>query len=293
MFELNVPIRLYWDLCPEGADLLPFEDICSDIFALKILSLTLADRGTRISPSCFRILEALKGKGTAVSVAISPEACDKALLDRLRHLGVRSVLLRVSSLKQLDRWRQLFLDPDRPVGIWFEVTAENWRTLPGLMTFCGENGVVSLSLPMQRLWDGEPCFFLEPEEKRELAEALRAVPRKPELNITIHDPFLWKLFNPSVPFPDGGCQAANTMLSISPAGDVYPCPSLPLKLGSLVSASLSDIARSSAKMEVRREIVQHPGPCAGCTDLPTCKGGCRGRAFASHGSLDCPDPGCP
>ena len=295
MFELGVPIRIYWDVSPAGEGMLSVcEDICSDIITLKILSLNLSDAGCPVSPVTMRILEMLQGKGIAISLVISPEACTLSLLDRLQELGVRTVLIRASSLAELDTHRHLFylVSGKPPVGICFEVTHANWRELAALVSFCTENAVPNLSLPMQRLWNGESSFFLEPDEKRQLAEGLSTVAMPDSLKITIHDPFLWKLFYPKVPFPDGGCQAANTMLAISPAGDVYPCPTLPVTLGKVARTSLKDIVASSIKKDVRREILRHPRPCAGCDDLPSCKGGCRGRAYAVYGSLDSIDPGC-
>ena len=91
--------------------------------------------------------------------------------------------------------------------------------------------------------------FREPElyGKRSLEEIGGVV----GLRLTIHDPFLWRAFNPGIPFPQGGCQAANTMIAISPDRGVYPCPTLPVRLGELDSLSLKQIIASPAKKEFR------------------------------------------
>jgi GeoRSP system SPASM domain protein len=145
---------------------------------------------------------------------------------------------------------------------------------------------------MQRLCCGEIPFFLNRREQRELAAFLVAAGGVEGLNLTIHDPFLWRAFYPDVPFPQGGCQAANTMLAIAPDGGVYPCPALPVRLGTVGERSLKEIAASPAKKEFRRTLLEHPGACRDCGELADCRGGCRGRAYVLHGSLDGVDEAC-
>ena len=145
---------------------------------------------------------------------------------------------------------------------------------------------------MQRLYNGEPPFLLNREEQRQLAGALATVGGVQGLNLTIHDPFLWRAFNPHVPFPQGGCQAANTMLAIAPSGDVYPCPTLPVRLGHIGESALREIVASSEKREFRRLLLENPDGCRCCQKLAECRGGCRGRSYAVHGSLDGADPAC-
>ncbi|HLO27364.1 MAG TPA: SPASM domain-containing protein, partial [Geobacteraceae bacterium] len=176
--------------------------------------------------------------------------------------------------------------------ISFPVTRENWRELPELVTFCRERRILRLVLPMQRLYHGESPFLLDSEEQRVLAESLAAAGGVAGMDLTIHDPFLWRAFNPGVPFPQGGCQAANTMLAIAPNCDVYPCPTLPVRLGAIGEASLKEIAVSAEKKEFRRELLEHPAGCRGCPELAGCRGGCRGRSYAIHGSLAGADPAC-
>lgn len=289
--ELNVPVRLYWDLSPLPPDApLDYAAISRDIIGLRILSVNLLDLTQGLSGACLSVLESLKGKGPAVSLTVAPQSVSSRLLDRVRDLGVRTVLVRV------DEPGQLAALPDGresgpAVGISFDVTAANWRKLPEVVSYCSRNGIGSLSLPMQRLTEKGGAFYLAPHEKRELEMLLKPVlPAAPKL--TIHDPFLWKIFFPDVIFPDGGCQAGNTMLYISSMGLVYPCPTLPIEVGRLSSLSFREIALSEAKKHVRREILSLPAACFDCAEAAVCKGGCRGRAFVARDRLDSADPGC-
>jgi GeoRSP system SPASM domain protein len=146
---------------------------------------------------------------------------------------------------------------------------------------------------MQRLYGNEYPFFLSRDEQSDLGDALKSVGGTEGIKLTIHDPFLWRAFNPGVPFPQGGCQAANTMISISPDGGVYPCPSLPVRIGDMGgTASLKEIIASPAKKEFRSRLLTAPEKCSDCLELPVCRGGCRGRAFVMYGSIDEIDSAC-
>jgi GeoRSP system SPASM domain protein len=145
---------------------------------------------------------------------------------------------------------------------------------------------------MQRLYGAGVPFFLTAREQRVLADALDAAGGTSGLTLTIHDPFLWRAFNPGIPFPQGGCQAANTMIAIAPDGGVYPCPTLPVRLGTIGEAPLKEIIASAAKKEFRQKLLDHPGACRECGEVTVCKGGCRGRAYVMHQSMEGDDPAC-
>lgn len=289
--ELKVPIRLYWDVSPVPAVPLDYESICRDILGLRILSINLTDLTPGVSEAALSILGRFKGQGPAVALTVAPETITGEVLDRLAQLGVRTVLVRVEDIGELPEIPEK--RPGTPaLGISFEVTARNWRQLPPLVRYCSDNGIDLLAFPMQRLHEKGQSFYLSPLEKSELAALLKREPVPASLRLTIHDPFLWKIFFPQVSFPDGGCQAANTMVYISADGAVTPCPSLPVTIGRLDTASLREIVRSEEKKRIRNKILTLPTPCFGCAEASSCKGGCRGRAYVEQGSLDAADPGC-
>ncbi|KAF0217371.1 MAG: Fe-S oxidoreductase-like [Geobacteraceae bacterium] len=291
--ELKTPIRIYWDVTPTTEVRPGYQRICEEIVGIRILSLNLVDTDPSISGACLQILERLKNENIAVSLALPGSAINPQVISLLHNLHVRALFLMASSLDELrplqDIWHEKkVLLP----GIYFEVRKDNHKTLPELLSFCLDNDVPYLVLPMQRLTKERDCFYLDQREREELTARVHGIGIPARIKLIIHDPFLWKVFFPSVEFPEGGCQAANTMLYISPEGDVYPCPSMPVKLGSLMEATLKDIIFSKEKKELREKIVRAPAGCAHCAELPLCTGGCRGRAYAANNSLDVPDPGC-
>ena len=64
------------------------------------------------------------------------------------------------------------------------------------------------------------------------------------------------------------------------------------ELGDLREATLRTVLSSALKKEVRKALLGFPRECLGCVELDLCMGGCRGRTFASTGSLDRRDPAC-
>jgi GeoRSP system SPASM domain protein len=298
--ELATPITIYWDLPTGTQDTDSLLRICDDIVVCRPLMLHLRDPGPVMGKGTVTVLEHLKGKAIAVSLTIPPTVLEDTARKLLRNLGLKEILLaveHVSALLEEVEVQPLLSPPGddtfiRARGISFTVMRENWQELPTLVTFCREQGIHRLVLPMQRLYNGEIPFSLNSHEQSVLADAMAAAGGVAGMALTIHDPFLWRAFNPGVPFPQGGCQAANTMLAIAPDGAVYPCPTLPVRLGELGQASLNGIVASSAKKELRRRLVAMPDGCRRCTSLAECRGGCRGRAFVIHGSLDGADEAC-
>lgn len=285
--ELATPITVYWDLAP-GA---PASDylvrIAADIAASRPLMLQLYDPSPRPGKALHVVLEQLKGKSVAVSLTMTTGSF--SLLDgsAVEELGVKEILLAADSLHELESLA------GRPsLGISWSVTRDAWRVLPDVVATCRARGFRRLVLPMQRLYNGEAPFFLSRDEQDELERALAAVGGTEGINVTIHDPFLWRPFNPGVSFPQGGCQAANTMIAISPDGGVYPCPSLPVRLGEIGATSLKEIVASTGKKEFRRRLLLDPEGCRDCRELAECRGGCRGRGYVMHGTLDGMDEAC-
>ncbi len=303
--ELATPITIYWDLPAGNADIASLLRICDDIMACRPLMLQLRVPGPSIGKGAVAVLERLKGGTIAVSLTIPPAVLDTTTGARLPDFGLSEILLAVADMnslaegvKSLRCWKGGKEDGAKSGAVWpvtgisFTVTRVNWHELPTLVTCCREEGIVRLVLPMQRLYSGEAPFSLTGREQRSLADSLAAAGGAAGMALTIHDPFLWRAFNPGLPFPQGGCQAANTMLAIAPDSAVYPCPALPMRLGELGHTSLREIVASPAKKELRCKLAAVPADCGNCPVLAGCRGGCRGRAYVVHGSLEGADVAC-
>jgi GeoRSP system SPASM domain protein len=138
---------------------------------------------------------------------------------------------------------------------------------------------------------GTEGFYIKGKERDALSLKISRIDFR-TIRVTIHDPFLWKVFYPDTDYHEGGCQAANSLLYISPEYRVYPCPAMSIELGDLHETTLRKIVLSATKKELRRSLLNPPTECVACNHGNTCLGGCRGRAFASANSLSRSDPAC-
>lgn len=293
--ELASPIRLYWDIGPAaGVDAAVCRRIAREVVASKFLSIQITETAPFLSDACLSVLDVFKNQMIAVSLVASSQALDAAMLEHLKTVQVKIAFIPVAEMAYIDAIPMIARQTaNRPViGVSFPVTRSNVHELPRVLAFCIDNHIEHLLLPMQRLMTAEPYFYITSDERKALSAQLERFALPAWLKLTIHDPFLWRVFFPKVEFPNGGCQAANTMLYVSPEADAYPCPTLAVKIGNLLTSSFKDILSSDVKQGIRAEIRKVPLECRQCGNLSECAGGCRGRAYAQTGSLHAADPSC-
>jgi radical SAM protein with 4Fe4S-binding SPASM domain len=100
--------------------------------------------------------------------------------------------------------------------------------------------------------------------------------------------------NPSSPllrnYAHGSCPAGKYYCRITPLGDVTPCPYMPVAAGNLRETSFADLWRRAPVFEDLRE-PKLGGRCGACEFSKIC-GGCRCRAYATHGDYLAEDPAC-
>lgn len=293
--ELDFPVRVYWDLnYGEHNKTVDCLRICEDILEIRVLSLSLYEAGFPLSPSCLRILERLRDENIAVSLTIPNSSLNTPTIELLIDLNVKTLFVEVSSLNELIA--SLCLPFIKGVsadflGISFNVNRDNYHEIPDVLSYCIDNKITCLAFPMQRLISEMDCFYINKKDREELALRVKKINHE-NIKLIIHDPFLWRVFYPSIDFPGGGCQAANSMVYISPDGAVYPCPSMLVKLGDLKTQNLKEIILSPLKKELRKSLGIPPDECIGCKELKQCMGGCRGRAYVVNGSVNRSDPAC-
>jgi radical SAM protein with 4Fe4S-binding SPASM domain len=104
---------------------------------------------------------------------------------------------------------------------------------------------------------------------------------------------LWEL-NPGSPllrnYAHGSCPAGKYYCRITPDGDVTPCPYMPIAAGNLRATPFDALWRSARVFDDLRE-PKLGGRCGACEFAKVC-GGCRCRAYATHGDYLAEDPAC-
>ncbi len=88
-----------------------------------------------------------------------------------------------------------------------------------------------------------------------------------------------------------GCLAGISYCRISPEGGVYPCPYLPVEVGSVRRERFADIWSKAALLNDLRDFSKLKGKCGKCEYNTIC-GGCRARAYALTGDPLASDPWC-
>ncbi len=285
--ELALPITVYWDLTSNTPNDSLLLSCCDQILECRPLMLQLYDPSPVLSEGALAVLGAFKGSGVSVSLTMPYSGLVSLDSTSMDEFGIKELLVAINSPLSL-----LSIPLIPKLGLAFFVSSDNWHALPDVVLLCRNQEINRLVLPMQRLYLGEEPFLLTKVEQRILENNLAVIGGTSDLRLTIHDPFLWRAFNPGIPFPQAGCQAANTMISISPVGDVFPCPTLPELLGNIRSTSLKDIITSPAKRELRKKITKSPIACNSCLEIAVCRGGCRGRSLVKYGSFDDVDDAC-
>jgi radical SAM protein with 4Fe4S-binding SPASM domain len=100
--------------------------------------------------------------------------------------------------------------------------------------------------------------------------------------------------NPASPllknYAHGSCPAGKYYCRITPTGDVTPCPYMPVSVGNLRGAAFDELWRAAPTFEALRD-PQLGGRCGRCEFSKVC-GGCRCRAYATHGDILAEDPAC-
>jgi radical SAM protein with 4Fe4S-binding SPASM domain len=124
----------------------------------------------------------------------------------------------------------------------------------------------------------------------QLQEAAETISRLPislaGKKLVIQDYFFWKLLHAVFPDEAGekiefsGCQAASALAHVDWEGNVYPCDSLPIRLGNLQERTFEKIWRSPARVQILEVLRASPASGGPCEPLKGCVSGCPGLAYA-------------
>lgn len=88
------------------------------------------------------------------------------------------------------------------------------------------------------------------------------------------------------------CTAGDSLLTVMPNGDVYPCRRMPVNTGNVFLTSLREIYERSPILRALRNPAHTAPECGGCCFRNQCRGGLKCLSFAVHGDPFKADPGC-
>lgn len=181
-------------------------------------------------------------------------------------------------------------------GVSFAPDEETIRLLPDVLEEFADSPVEELHLPnvaaVRALASKGHIPVPRPEQIREVSEKISdARPSMKGKRLVVHDVFLCRMLRDLFPREAGnrvdfsGCQAASRLAYVDWDGNVYPCDSLPIRLGNLLETSFERIWGSPARQRIVEAIREVPVDCESCSAYIGCFGGCRGLARLASGWL--------
>ncbi len=124
------------------------------------------------------------------------------------------------------------------------------------------------------------------EQIREVSEKIACTPVSLDgKRLVVHDYFLCRALRGVFPDKGGirvefpGCEAGTRLAYVDWDGNVYPCDSIPIRLGNLLETPFERIWRSPQRMRVVEAIHSVPVDCDSCM----AHSGCRGLAHFASG----------
>ncbi len=235
---------------------------------------------------------------------------------RIRDAGIRKVAISLDSLRPAvhDRFRRvpgafhravmsipLLQDHGVPVQLNVTVTRENYDEIPAILRFGKEAGVEDIQLfflvPTGR---GSTVGDISPSAYEEMIRNVLLLSAEEGISIrpTCAPQFvrIAKELGISRPEWGQGCIAGRRYCRVDPAGEVTPCPYLPVSLGTCTATPFREIWYHSPVLALLRDSSRLEGKCGRCEYAGIC-GGCRARAYGLSrlvpnlcGDLDTPDP---
>ncbi len=88
------------------------------------------------------------------------------------------------------------------------------------------------------------------------------------------------------------CTAGDTLITVQPDGDLYPCRRMPIRVGNLMESTLSELYYESELFQELRNIDRIDAKCRECFYSKLCRGGLKCLSYALTGDPFKADPGC-
>jgi radical SAM protein with 4Fe4S-binding SPASM domain len=191
----------------------------------------------------------------------------------------------------------VFLSQKINVLVRFTIIPQNINSLPPMIKLVHDLGMDSLSLnrgiPIK---GGKEFEMLSPTAYKDALETALKYAKEFGVKISSEDPVTFPILRKDLIGHEdnifAGCAAGISYIHINSRGDVFPCPYLPIKIGSIKTSKLSSLLENQHITEKFYDIrFNLEGRCGSCKYLNIC-GGCRASAFSFTDNIQGSDPMC-
>jgi radical SAM protein with 4Fe4S-binding SPASM domain len=243
------------------------QEICRHNFDISILT-----NGTLIDKEKARMLADLPVKGVQVSLE-GPEAIHEAIRGRY-------------SFSSAVRGIELLRDAGTKITINVTLSDMNTDYCEDMVALASDLGVSRLGFS-RLVPSGRGLALLTrmltKERLKKIYETIFSL-KTPGLEIVTGDPIASQLSeempeNTDSSFPEGGCAAGVSGLTLLPDGTITPCRRIGIPVGNILRDSLRDIWVTSNVLNALRDKKAYKGKCGTCKRWSICRG-CRAIAYA-------------
>jgi radical SAM protein with 4Fe4S-binding SPASM domain len=88
------------------------------------------------------------------------------------------------------------------------------------------------------------------------------------------------------------CTAGDSLITVQPNGDVFPCRRMPVRVGNLMETALTELYYESDLLCALRDRTRVSQGCEACCFARVCRGGLKCLSYATTGDPFRGDPGC-
>jgi radical SAM protein with 4Fe4S-binding SPASM domain len=88
------------------------------------------------------------------------------------------------------------------------------------------------------------------------------------------------------------CTAGDSLITIQPNGDLYPCRRMPIRVGNVLETPLADLYYQSDLFRALRDRHRASNGCQDCCHGRQCRGGLKCLSYTATGDHFQADPGC-
>jgi radical SAM protein with 4Fe4S-binding SPASM domain len=245
----------------------------------SLFSFAILTNGTFIDAAMAQRLRQLAPRFVQVSIEGTT-----ATHDRIRGKG--NFAQTVEAIKQLRK-------QDLSTLIAFTAHRDNYREFPEVARLGRQLGV-------NRVWADR----MIPWGSGSQLQTLTAQETKTFLEIMAHTRAKRTWFNRgteialhrALQFLVGGhpyhCTAGDSLLTVQPNGDLYPCRRMPIHIGNLMTTSLVELYDNNEFLHQLRHPQQISEGCQPCCYAHWCRGGLKCLSYAVTGNPFQADPGC-
>ncbi|MBI5206424.1 MAG: SPASM domain-containing protein [Candidatus Firestonebacteria bacterium] len=303
---LKTPLRVTWKISNKSSI---NKKILTDLITSRIFLLKLnLGKFNLNNEEVSEVINTLTKNGVRVSINIDISAIDELLSLDLLNIKFDKLIFEIQSVKELQKNSKKVEHFNKkfnlPKAVSISLTNNNISEVSSIVENAKNMHFREIIFINDEIADKKITNKKKYNFSTEKWDGFKKIIKKnhqkwnKEINFTIHDYFIWKEFpkqendNKVIKGEYNGCQAGNVLAYISTNGDVFPCASMPFKMGNLQESNFQEIWASEKRKMLYNTLNSELELCMNCRFVD-CKGGCKGMSYFLYNNFNNQDRLCP